>query len=79
MNVSAVRQPKYPSNREREYGDTVQMHLFVMHDTAKQDERNYGEVNSRAVGSDQNPKGDTHAYPVRHRDRSCRLIHRLVS
>ena len=40
MNVSAVRQPKYPSNREREYGDTVQMHLFVMHDTAKLDERN---------------------------------------
>ena len=27
-------------NREREYDDTVQMDLFVMHDTAKLDERN---------------------------------------
>jgi hypothetical protein len=37
MNVGAVRQPTVS---EREYGDTVQMHLFVMHDTAKLGERN---------------------------------------
>jgi hypothetical protein len=39
MNVSAVRQPRYLSNREREYDHTVQMHVFVMHDTAKLDVR----------------------------------------
>ena len=30
----------YLLNREREYDDTVQMHLFVMHDTAKLGKRN---------------------------------------
>ena len=39
MNVSAGSGTHLP-NRECEYDDTVQMHLFVMHGTAKLDERN---------------------------------------
>ena len=40
MNVSAGSATQGLSNRKREYDDTVQMHLFVMHGTAKLDERN---------------------------------------
>ena len=39
MNVSAGSGTHVP-NCNREYDDTVQMHLFVMHGTAKLDERN---------------------------------------
>ena len=40
MNVSAGSATQVSIKSEREYDDTVQMHLFVMHGTAKQDERN---------------------------------------
>ena len=39
MNVSAGSGTHVP-NRNARYDDTVQMHLFVMHDTAKLGERN---------------------------------------
>ena len=39
MNVSAGW-ASHVSNRKRDYGNTVQMRFSVMHDTAKQGERN---------------------------------------
>ena len=39
MNVSVGSATHVP-NRKRDYDNTVQMRLFVMHDTAKRDERN---------------------------------------
>jgi len=40
MNVRAGSASHEP-NRKRDYDNTVQMRLFVMHDTAKRDERHY--------------------------------------
>jgi hypothetical protein len=78
MNVSAVRQPVFRIvTRLRQYRANA-FFCDARHSETRRTQLGSMSIQERSALAN-TPKGDTHAYPVRHRDRSRSCIHRLVS